>query len=264
MLIALYAHEAAHVLRLVASAPAHVQFLRTSNWKQFGCLALEAEVAIACFPILSERLIGLIRHFSRGRTSPRVVIACDDLRTDGDDTDGLGVDAIVPLSDEARSLWSAVQHVNSRLRRRQIARQIDAASHVPEPLRSALGACCDSAAPVPSVVALATQRGCARSTLEYQWSILAGGVCPGIRLKDFIDWIIFLRALSIKGSDTAWRQVADATGVHEQRLQRISRRFTRLPLRTREDLDRVAETRFRETLLDRILYRAPLDQGWPG
>lgn len=96
---------------------------------------------------------------------------------------------------------------------------------IPAPLRHLL-ACALTAVPPPRTVQhLAGLLNSDPSTIRRHWR---RGVNPhGIqRVKDLVDWIVLLHALSAKRPGLTWRLVARQIGTHQRTLRRLAVRLT--------------------------------------
>jgi AraC-like DNA-binding protein len=102
------------------------------------------------------------------------------------------------------------------------------AAHLPARLREALALACDDARNIRTVEKLATAAGCDRRTLWTHWKNTVG---PGMRLQDFLHWLLLLRATRRKTAARAWADVADEIGIHPHTLGRLARQLTGLSLR---------------------------------
>ena len=126
---------------------------------------------------------------------------------------------------------------------------------IPEPLRHLL-ACALTAVPPPLTVQnLAGLLNSDPSTIRRHWR---QGVNPdGIRrVKDLVDWIVLLHALSAKRPGLTWRLVAKRIGAHERTLRRLTLRLTDCPLGSMSSLEaeRLLE-RFAESVRKSVCAR---------
>jgi AraC-like DNA-binding protein len=102
------------------------------------------------------------------------------------------------------------------------------APHLPARLREALALACDDARNIRTVEKLATAAGCDRRTLWTHWKHTVGA---GLRLQDFLHWLLLLRATQRKTAARAWADVADEIGIHPHTLGRLARQLTGSSLR---------------------------------
>ena len=86
--------------------------------------------------------------------------------------------------------------------------------------------CALSTAPPPRTVQhLARLVDSDPSTIRRHWR--CGVNSHGIqRVKDLLDWLVLLRALSVKTPSLSWRSVAEGMGTHERTLRRMAVRLT--------------------------------------
>ena len=94
---------------------------------------------------------------------------------------------------------------------------------IPPPVRHIL-TCALSTVPPPRMVQhLARLVHSDPSTIRRHWR--RGVNSHGIqRVKDLLDWLVLLQALSSKRPDQSWRCVARSIGTHESTLSRIADR----------------------------------------
>jgi DNA-binding NarL/FixJ family response regulator len=112
------------------------------------------------------------------------------------------------------------------------AESLDGARHLNETLRTAIRRACLDPSPPRSVKALAATVQCHRSTLWTHWTRAVGD--RGIRLEDFLDWLLLLSALERRNGCSSWAATADQVRVYEHTLGRIARRLTGMTLRELE------------------------------
>jgi AraC-like DNA-binding protein len=102
------------------------------------------------------------------------------------------------------------------------------AQHLPARLREALALACDDGRNIRTVEKLAAAAGCDRRTLWTHWKNSVGN---GLRLQDFLHWLLLLRAAHRKSPARAWADVADEIGIHPHTLGRLARQLTGSSLR---------------------------------
>lgn len=118
---------------------------------------------------------------------------------------------------------------------------------IPAPLRDVLICVLTAVAPPLTVQHLARLLNSNPSTIRRHWR--RGVNSHGIqRVKDLLDWVVLLKALSAKRLGLSWRCVAKGIGMHERTLQRLAVRLTGETLGSLRSsgperlLDRFAET----------------------
>lgn len=104
------------------------------------------------------------------------------------------------------------------------------AEHLPRRLREALAVACEDRRGIRTVEKLAAAAGCDRRTLWTHWKHSAAAR-HGLRLEDFLHWLILLRAMQRKTGALAWADVADEIGIHPHTLGRLARQLTGSTLR---------------------------------
>jgi hypothetical protein len=111
------------------------------------------------------------------------------------------------------------------------AAELRGAAHLPPRLRDALVLACDERRSIRTVEKLAAAAGCDRRTLWTHWKNAVNGRGAGLRLQDFLHWVLLLRAAHRKRPSVAWADVADELGIHPHTLSRLARQLTGTPLR---------------------------------
>jgi AraC-like DNA-binding protein len=111
-----------------------------------------------------------------------------------------------------------------------LATALRQAPHLPPRLREALALACDERRGIRTVERLASVAGCDRRTLWTHWKG-AVGARAGLRLQDFVHWLLLLRATHRKTAELSWAEVADDVGIHPHTLSRLARQLTGCSLR---------------------------------
>lgn len=110
------------------------------------------------------------------------------------------------------------------------AREVQEAPGLPEPLAEALSLALRRDPPPTSVQGLAARVGKDRRTLWHHWKNVTGPDGE-LTLKGFLDWVLLLRAASLKSAERSWASVARELDVHVRTLRRAAKR--RLGVRLR-------------------------------
>lgn len=140
-----------------------------------------------------------------------------------------------------------------------LAPAIRRAPHLPARLREALALACDEARNIRTVEKLATAAGCDRRTLWTHWKHTVGA---GLRLQDFLHWLLLLRAAHRKTAARAWADVADEIGIHPHTLGRLARQLTGSSLRDLAARGHAAlEARFQADVVPLVLTPNPAGRG---
>ncbi|HSU14022.1 hypothetical protein [Longimicrobium sp.] len=136
-----------------------------------------------------------------------------------------------------------------------LAPAIRRAPHLPARLREALALACDEARNIRTVEKLASAAGCDRRTLWTHWKHTVGA---GLRLQDFLHWLLLLRATHRKTAARAWADVADEIGIHPHTLGRLARQLTGSSLRELAARGHgPLEARFQADVIPLVLTPAP-------
>ena len=95
---------------------------------------------------------------------------------------------------------------------------------IPPSVRGLLASALSTAPPPRTVRHLARLIHADPSTIRRHWR--RGVNSRGIqRVKDLLDWLVLLRAVSLKGSGLSWRLVSEGIGAHESTLRRRAERL---------------------------------------
>lgn len=112
------------------------------------------------------------------------------------------------------------------------ASRVHGLTHLPVSLRTALLVACRSDVPITSVNRLASRVGCSAAILQKQWRAAVNG---GIRLEDFMNWVLVVRVHERHGKSIA--RNAQAAGISPRRIYRwLPRLRTILDIEGEEDV----------------------------
>lgn len=136
----------------------------------------------------------------------------------------LGVDEIVWVHEAAYELIPAVRRASSRHVLHSVAATVRSLPGLAPLLRDALLYVATSQEVVSSIKQVAVLMRCSRGTLWHHWTRAARADAP-MRLEDYLDWMILIRAVVCKQSGATWGAVARRLGVREQTLARTFRRL---------------------------------------
>ncbi len=261
-MIAVYAANSRSIseMREILAADRGVVWL--TDWQEFHELGRSASCAIMNIPWLSAS--PAFSQISVFRTrNPQCALALVT-RWDPENArrlKGVFVDEIVWSREMRGDLANVIQQICSEEFNyvRCLAVPFREAEHLPFALRTALARACKDERPVCSVEALAQLTGCDRRTLWVQWTQSVGAESP-LRLQDFIQWILLMRAVGRKRPDNTWGAVAKDLGVHPHTLGRYAKQ---LAGRTLPELDNFGHTElallFRAAVLSFLLKADALD-----
>lgn len=132
----------------------------------------------------------------------------------------LGVDEIVWSHQTTLELLRAVGRARTRDLLHSVASIVASLPNLPPLLREALLYVATSHEVVSSVKQLATFMRCNRATLCHHWTKTARVNSP-MRLEDYLNWVVLMRAVTYKNSGSTWGGVAHRLGLHEQTLSRV-------------------------------------------
>lgn len=162
--------------------------------------------------------------------------------------------------DELADLPAAVHGADVQRRLHQLALRVRGADHLPSTLVEAVVLSLRSRPPLTSVQELSADLERDRRTLWHHWRNAVGRETSRLTLKGFLDWILLIRATSMKTDSRSWYEVADEVGIHPRTLRRVARR------RVGESLRELAPTvgdgeacfaAFREEAMEPLLASPP-------
>jgi len=252
-----YAPDARIARTVTAALPLDAECGALGAWSDFeraadgaGCLVVAATQGVD-----PELIAGIARIRARSPRQPVVGVAVRDadvVRA----LVPLGVDAVIWTGEIEALLWTTLCRVRARGLLDAAAQRLEAHPGPVPHLRTALCAALRSSEPVRSVEDLAAALGCHRTTLRHQWRRAFGPACE-VAPSAFVDWTLLVRAYGEKRAGRKWSAVAEALGVHEHTLGRLSKRLLGCGLREFERLgrDTIAE-RFDRGLIARLSPRA--------
>lgn len=139
----------------------------------------------------------------------------------------VSVDEVIWLLEVEQGLRLAVERACAREPNHVycLALLFEQAENLPPVLREAFGHACRSERPIHSVNALAASVNLDRRRLWHQWN-RAVETSAGLRLQDFLHWLLLLRALGRKTPERSWASVAEWLELSPQTLGRYARDLT--------------------------------------
>jgi hypothetical protein len=236
-LLVLFALERRLLAAVTRALPSSVETINVVEWDQLTFHVSRTTCAIFAIPWLPARnAIEQLRTLrTRCPLQPLVLVTTRDpdnllhLRA-------ISIDEVVWLHDMARSLWPAVCRSQVPGLMRLSVDTLLACRQLPACLRRGLVSACMAEPPIRSIQELARITGCHRHTLWYHWH-KGVGYSTKLRLEDFLDWLILLRAADGKRGRCAWAHVATSIEVHEHTIARIARRHLGMTLRDLAEIE---------------------------
>lgn len=218
------------------SARAHTVLRRSFQvepvhaWRQAEIVGLRSTCAVViadwlCFP----RVLRPVRALRRQCAFLPVILVTRKDAENARHLKDVVVEEVVWKAELERDLERAVARLQGQGLLNPIAAELEVAVHIPALLRSALVYACRATPPVLHVEALARTVGCDRSTLHRQWLKVVGESTPA-RLGEFLDWLLLIRAVALRGSGCKWAAVANELNTHPVTLSRATVRLTGRPL----------------------------------
>lgn len=260
-MLALYSADPKQVPRLRSALRSPRDMVAVTDWDQFQRVLPGARCSVVHVDHLDTacELPRLSAMRARHPRHPVVLVTRWDLENARHLKD-VSVEEVIWMPEVDRGLRPAVDRACSRTPNpvHCLALVFESAEHLPRGLREALAHACRSEQPVRSVNELATAAGRNRRTLWHQWNRTLGGT-PGLRLQDFLHWLLLLRALAAKTPERSWASVAEALKLSPQTLWRYARDLTGRTLPALEEAEGEVLSHFQDSVLRALLGEQPLD-----
>lgn len=171
-------------------------------------------------------VLGVVRHINRDHPRLPVILITEQNSVDLRHLASVSVEAVLSQHQIAARLPSALKSsAEMAFRLRMLGEECMRNELIPAPLRRLLS-CALTSVPAPRTVQhLARLLHSDPSTIRRHWcrSVNSHGIQ---RIKDLLDWLVLLRAVSAKRPDLSWRFVAKGMGTHERTLRRLAVRLT--------------------------------------
>lgn len=202
------------------------------NWRHF-----ERTKSRAMCSVMAVESLATDPAFRRYADSSHGAAAHPTVLVTKRDPENLRLIRNVPLQEvlwfeeAAYALGPAIHRAQGANHLQKVAEAIGESQQLPRRLRDALQHACRGSTPVRSIAQLAAHVGCNRSTLSRLWK-RSVGPDAGLRLEDFLAWLIVLRALRQRSPGRKWSAVADDLDVPERTLRRLVGRWAGGNLRT--------------------------------
>lgn len=246
--IALYC-PAEHYRKRIESALPQVVGTHASDWEAL----LRVTPSCRCAVVVIERLTqhdDVARVRALRRDFPQIPVVAVTLEDPNNARCAfeLGVSDILWTDEIEQRLAGVVARAVNKRFFTKLALLLDAATHLPTKLRTALQYACLATRPPRSVKLLAGQVGCHRGTLSAQWGRAVG--VTTLRLECFLDWLVLLAAAERKTPGRSWAAVASELRVHDHTLGRVARRLTGWTLR---EIERLGGSGLATAFSDRVL-----------
>lgn len=171
-------------------------------------------------------VLRVVRHINRDHPFLPVILITEQNSTDHRHLASVSVEAILRQHQIAARLPAALKgSAEMTFRLRRLGEECMRNELISAPLRRVLGCALTSVPPPRTVQHLARLLHSDPSTIRRHWrrDVDSRGIQ---RVKDLLDWIFLLHALSAKRPDRSWRCVAKSIGTHENTLRRLAVRLT--------------------------------------
>ena len=193
-------------------------------------------------------VLGVVRDINRDHPLLPVILITEHASVDVRRLASASVEAVLLRHQIAARLPVALKSsAEMSFRLRRLGEECMRNELIPPPLRRLLRCALTSVPPPRRVKHLARLLHSDPSTIRRHWrcSVNSHGIQ---RIKDLLDWLVLLRAVSVKRPGLSWRSVAHGIGTHESTLRRKAERLvgdtlgSLLSLGADRLLDRFTET----------------------
>jgi hypothetical protein len=223
----LLAYSTYPAIQKIIRASAGADVVIASDWRQVqkrigdaSCLIIHLEPlhseTLGNFCLLKARL-ALLPVVAIAEHQPTVAIALRDVV----------IEELIWTQNVSQQLQPSVQHALSKARFNRIATAVRANIHLTHVTRDFLTTALLARKPFRTIEDVAVALGVNSKTIHNHWH--ESGVAD-LSPKNFLDWIILLRADALRASGLSWSAVTSRTGVHQHTLARAARRLTGRPL----------------------------------
>ena len=179
-------------------------------------VVIEAEELLPVLPV--------VRHINRDHPLLPVILITVQDSADLQRLASFSVEAVLFQHQIAARLPVALRSsVGTAFRLRALGEECMRNESIPAPLRRLLSCALTTVPPPRTVQHLARLLHSDPSTIRRHWR-LGVGSHEIQRVKDLLDWIILLHALSAKHPNLSWRCVARSIETHESTLRRLADR----------------------------------------
>lgn len=205
-------------------------------------------------------VLGVVRDINRDHPLLPVILITEHASVDVRHLASVSVEAVLLRHQIAARLPVALKSsAEMSFRLRRLGEECMRNELIPPPLRRLLGCALTRVPPPRRVEHLARLLHSDPSTIRRHWrrNVNSQGI---ERVKDLLDWIILLDALSAKRPGRSWRRVARSIGTHESTLSRVADRCTGDTLDSLDSAgaERLLE-RFTKTLRDSCCAKSRSD-----
>ena len=174
----------------------------------------------------SLSVLRVVRNLNRDHPSLPVILITEPDSADLRHLASVSVEAVLFQHQIAARLPAALESsVGMIFGLRALGEECMKNESLPGPLRHLLSCALTHVPPPRTVQRLARLLDSDPSTIRRHWR--RGVNSHGIRrIKDLLDWLVLLHAVSVKRPGLSWRFVARRIGVHERTLRRLALRLT--------------------------------------
>ena len=223
-MLAIFSSTSEDRAALLATLRGRQRVAAFDDWTRFERASAHAECAVVCCDHLDGETIAQLNDLASNLPFVPVVLVTQRDFENARHLIHVPVQEVVWSDDIVSDLPQAVVNARTQTVRNRLSAEIERAGRIPPRLRQALCFAVRSATPMNSVAGLARSVGCDRRTLWTHWTEVVGpGGSP--RLKDFLDWLVLLRAGLSKTPARSWNAVASTLGIPIRNLARLVQRL---------------------------------------
>jgi len=181
-----------------------------AGWPEFEHAAARADCAIAVVPWLDEAaaISGLRALKQRAQDVPLILVTHSDPANSRLLKD-VKVDDVVWINEVRPRLTATIEKLSGATFLSKVAREAERASHLPPIVRELIAMACRHEGTLPTETVVARALGVSRTTLWREWQKTAP---ENVRLEDFFDWLLLLRAFARRWAAKSWAAAARELG----------------------------------------------------
>jgi hypothetical protein len=229
--VTMYCPDSSLAVDLRFSAPTGAAAMPTACWDTFQRSAACRDSLVAVLPgDVTTDQVRRLAMLQREHPDHPLVLAVDPNAENLRRLSRLEVAEMIWLEELNRKLWPALRQARTDGALHRFARRFEEADWITARLRKALAAGCRSVPPPCNVAQLAALVRRDRRTLWRIWQDTFGPT-PPLRLQNFVQWLLLIRAATLRSTGLRWTVVAHDMSIHEDTIARMAKKLAGMDLR---------------------------------
>lgn len=224
-MLTIYSSDARHLARVRAVLPDQLGAREALTWRDLHTNRRDATSIVLVIPQVDRSDVRPIAQLSEWSSTLALVLVTERNAERLRLLAGVRLDAIVWFEAVATELPIAIARINREQFFLEISDLILRSENLSPLMRSVLARAARQPYPVRSVQRLAALADRTPAALWHHWHLEVRGE-TALRLEDFLDWLILLRAIQHKLPGRDWSVTAEAVGVDPRTIRRIAHRLT--------------------------------------